>query len=184
MPYAGQTVGAIVAMLIVAGLPALAGYFSGRWRHATALAGILGLVALLLTVSGYWLTERGRQLGTGDPAMAGLGDVIMGFFSAALGIFLGFFACATGLSRTVRTGSRGQLALLLFGALLPLLAAVGAFDYLILIVERFNGGTAQAFDTERLAFAIAAVAPLGIVVYGLWAAAIWWRGNKAGRGTS
>jgi hypothetical protein len=181
MPDMGQTIGVLVAMLIVAGLPALAGYFCGRWRHATALAGILGVVALLLTASGYYLTELGRQLGTGDPDMAGLGYVIMGFFSTALGVFLGFFACATGLSRTARTGRRGQFALLLVGALLPLLAAVGVFDYLVLVVERFNGGTAQAFDFERLAFAIAAVAPLGIVVYGLWAAVAQRRDNNAGR---
>jgi hypothetical protein len=77
MPDTGQSIGVLVAMLTVVGLPALAGSFAGRWRHATALAGILGGVALLLTASGYWLTELGRQLGTGDPDMAGLGYVII-----------------------------------------------------------------------------------------------------------
>jgi hypothetical protein len=184
MPYAGQIIQVLVAMAIVVGLPALAGYFAGRWRHAAALAGILGGVALLLTASGYYLTELGRQLGTGDPDMAGLGDVIMGYFSAALGVFLGFFASATGLSRTARAGHWGRFALLLFGALLPLLATVGVFDFQILIYYRYNGGTAQSFDIERLVFAIAAVAPLGIVVYGLWAAVARWRDNNAGHGAA
>jgi hypothetical protein len=184
MPNTRQNIQVLVAMAIVIGLPALAGYFCGRWRHATALAGILGVVALLLTASGYYLTELGRQLGTGDPDMAGLGYVIMGYFAAALGVFLGFFACATGLSRTARTGRRGWFALLLFGALLPLLAAVGVFDYLVVVVARFNGGTTQALDVERLAFAIAAVAPLGIVVYGLWVAVARRRDNNAGRGAA
>ena len=183
MPYVGQIIQVLVAMAIVVGLPALAGYFAGRWRHATALAGILGGVALVLTASGYFLTELGRQLGTGDPDMAGLGDVIMGYFSAALGVILGFFACATGLSRTARTGHWGQFALLLVGALL-LLAAVGVFDFQILIFYRFNGGTEQAFGFERLVFAIAAVAPLAIVVYGLWAAVARWRDNNAKRGAA
>jgi hypothetical protein len=179
MPDLGQTIGVLVAMLIVVGLPAFAGYRAGRWRHATALAVVLGTAALLLTTNGYLQTARGRQLGTGDPDMAGLGDVISGFFSSAVGIILGFFACAAGLSRTARTHRWGRFALLLVGALLPLLAAVGVFDYLVLIVEHFHVGSPQA--VERLAFAIAALAPFGIVAYGLWAAVSWYWDRRAGR---
>lgn len=163
----GQYGAAVGCSALVVFVPLVLGWVCGRARVARALIVALGAVALALTLLGLFSLTRGRTLGVGDPDLAGLPDILRGYLSTFAGLLLAFAACGAVLTQARRAGRRVWLVLALVGALLPLLATIGLFDYLILVVEQFHGGEPVAFSTELLVFQVAPVGCVVPLIYGL-----------------
>lgn len=165
----GQVLAALVGDMIVVAFPFVIGWWVGVRARSTVTVGIsigFGVAALFLTLCGLQGLTTGRALGTGDPNMAGLGDVIRGYFASFVGLLLAFAACGAVLAHARRTGRRGWLALLLIATLFPLLATVGLFNYTILVTGHFHGGEPVVFGSELLVFQLAPVGCLAPIIYG------------------
>ena len=165
----GQVFAALVGDIIVVVLPIVIGWWAGvRVRSIGGVRVGLGMAALLLTLCGLQGVTTGRALGTGAPDMAGLGDVLRGYFASFVGLLLAFVASGATLAHARRTGRRGWLALLLIATLFPLLTTVGLFNYTILVTARLHGGEPVVFSSELLVFQLAPVGCVAPIIYGVF----------------
>jgi uncharacterized membrane protein YqjE len=141
--------------------PIVVGWVFARIRAVRIPILIFGLVALALTALGVFYFTNGEALGTSDPGMQGLGVVLTGFLCTLVGLMFGFAASGCALAYAQRSGQRQWfIALLIFGVL-PLLATVGFFDLVILVIMLSDPGDPATMVPLSITFWIA---PIGCIV--------------------
>lgn len=168
--YGFQVAGTLLGCVLVAALPLALGLILARLHSNLLRLGLLcvaGGGSAILAFVGRSDLETGRALGTGDPSMAGLGDVIGGYFLTFVGVVLTFVGLGLALGRERRFGrGRGFLALAL-AAGVPLLATLALFCWDTLVVEHFPNATPVGYGSELLAFVVAPIGGLVLAAYGL-----------------
>jgi hypothetical protein len=146
-------------------LPIVVGWVFARSRAARIPILIFGLVALALTALGVFYFINGEALGTSDSGMQGLGVVLAGFLCTLVGLMFGFAASGCALAHAQHSGRwRWFIALLIFGVL-PLLATVGFFDLLFLVIMPGDPGDPATTVPLSITFWIAPIGCIAPFIY-------------------
>jgi hypothetical protein len=161
----------VVQMLVGDGiviiLPFVVGWVCARGRAARRVVVVLGVAAQGLTILGLLYLTDSFTLGLGDPGMNGVGAFLVGCLCSFVGLLLAFASCGSALTYARRSGRRGWVLLLLLAALLPLLATVGVVNYLILVALRLYPGKQEVFESVLLAFHLAPVGCVALLIFGV-----------------
>jgi hypothetical protein len=148
-------------------LPIVFGWVCARTRAARSIILVLGLAALALTLLGVYFFTTGEALGAADSQMQGLGVVLTGFACTLVGLMSGFAVCGCAVAHAQRSGRQQWYVGLLLTNVLPLLATVGLFDLLFLVVMARDPGDPATTVPVALIFGLAPVGCVAPLIYGM-----------------
>ena len=179
-----QVTSILLTSAVIVVLPSAIGILVGR-RGDGHLLWVAALVTLLLAYFGANSLAAGRDVGVNDEGPSGLDGILYGYLTSFIALLMALGTCAAELVRALRARHFAWVVALLTIGLVPLLAALLAFDLNVGVLERYHGGEPVAYQGELLAFHLLLIGPIVLTAYGLrqavpawWA---WWAQRKAPR---